>query len=633
MCGIVAAYGDGVASSVEAIHRGLKVLGHRGPDATHLWQSRTGEVILGHTRLSIIDLSTGDQPLTNEDETLHLVVNGELYGFERIRDDLTARGHRFRTKSDSEILLHLYEEYGVECLHRLRGEYAFVLWDERQRLLFAGRDRFGIKPLFYSQAKEGLFFASEVKALHACGVAPAWDEEGFLQTFWLAGQPALGQTHFRGVRSVPPAHYLLAKSGTVSTHKYWDFDYPEERDIPVLQDGEYAERFFAVLDEAVRLRMRADVPVGCYLSGGIDSCSVLGLMARHSASPVRAFSLAFDHPAYDESPIAREMAQRAGAEFTTIPVTQASLADDFSDAVWHGETFFANAHCVAKFALSRAVHEAGYKVVLTGEGADEILAGYPHFRLDLSRSCSGTEGLALQQSLAASNIVSRGLLLPDDEAPPSPVFLKRLGYVPAWIEARQSFLHKLRPILPDSFESCQLHELLLRQLDVDGQMCGRHIINQSLYLWNKTTLPGYILTILGDRMEMSHSVEGRVPFLDHHVVEFTRTLPVTQKIHGTTEKFVLREAMRPLLTNTVYERQKHPFLAPPALLNPDEPLHQMMQDTLRGTVIDTIPFVRKKGVVELLDRIPSLDDAAKTGFEVPLLALLSACVLAERFNL
>jgi len=588
--------------------------------------------MLGHTRLSIIDLCTGDQPLTNEDESLHVVVNGEFYDFERIRGELEARGHRFRTKTDSETVLHLYEERGVECVHQLRGEYAFVLWDERNQTLFAARDRFGIKPLFYAQTKDGLLLGSEVKALHASGVEAAWDEEGFLHAFGLAGSID-GRTHFRGVRSIPPAHYLVAKAGHISTHQYWDFDYPEERSIAARQNGDYAEEFRAVLEEAVRLRMRADVPVGCYLSGGIDSCSVLALMAHNSGTPVRAFSLAFDHDAYDESPIAREMAKRAGAEFTTIPITQRSLADDFSDAVWHGESFFANAHCVAKFALSRAVRDAGYKVVLTGEGSDEILAGYPHFRMDLSRHCSDVDGAALRQSLAATNSVSRGLLLADGPAPPSPVFLERLGYVPAWIEAREAFLQKLRPSLPPSFQTDGLHKQLLGHLDVAGQISGRHVVNQSLYLWNKTALPGYILTILGDRMEMSHSVEGRVPFLDHHVVEFTRTLPVTQKICGTTEKFVLREAMRPLLTPTVYQRQKHPFLAPPALFKPDEPLHQMMQDTLRGPVLNTIPFLRKKAVLELLDGIPLLDEGAKTGLEVPLMSLFSACVLAERFKM
>jgi asparagine synthase (glutamine-hydrolysing) len=211
------------------------------------------------------------------------------------------------------------------------------------------------------------------------------------------------------------------------------------------------------------------------------------------------------------------------------------------------------------------------------------------------------------------------------------VLLKRLGYVPAWIETRAGFLQKLCPILPVSFQSCELHESLLSYLDVAGQMSGRHVVNQSLYLWNKTTLPGYILTILGDGMEMSHSVEGRVPFLDHHVVEFTRTLPVPQKIRGTTEKFVLREAMRPLLTTTVYQRQKHPFLAPPALLKLDEPLHQMMQDTLRGPALDSIPFLSKNAVLDLLDRIPMSDEGAKAGVEVPLMGLFSACILAERF--
>jgi asparagine synthase (glutamine-hydrolysing) len=189
MCGIFAAFGEHVTKSIHAIQRGLEVLHHRGPDSTNLWQSPTGEVVLGHTRLSIIDLCTGDQPLANEDDTLHVIVNGEFYDFEQIRKDLTARGHYFRTKTDSEIILHLYEEHGVECVHQLRGEYAFVLWDERRHILFAARDRFGIKPLFYSQTKQGLFFASEVKALHASGVSAAWDEEGFLQVFGLAGNP------------------------------------------------------------------------------------------------------------------------------------------------------------------------------------------------------------------------------------------------------------------------------------------------------------------------------------------------------------------------------------------------------------------------------------------------------------
>jgi asparagine synthase (glutamine-hydrolysing) len=289
MCGIIAGFDGTGGSSLAAVQRGLHVLHHRGPDSARTWESAGGHVSLGHARLSIIDLVTGDQPLANEDETIHVVVNGEFYGFEQIRTELEALGHRFRTHSDSEIVLHLYEEFGVAFVHRLRGEYAFVLWDERKQVLLAVRDRFGIKPLFYSQKNDRLLFASEVKALHAAGVEPAWDEEGFLQTITLTA-PLGGRTLFRNVAQVPPGHYLLAGIDGFSTHSYWDFNYASEEEmLPARSDDEYKEQFRAILEDAVRTRLRADVSVGCYLSGGIDSCSILGLMARHASNTIRAF--------------------------------------------------------------------------------------------------------------------------------------------------------------------------------------------------------------------------------------------------------------------------------------------------------------------------------------------------------
>jgi asparagine synthase (glutamine-hydrolysing) len=360
---------------------------------------------------------------------------------------------------------------------------------------------------------------------------------------------------------------------------------------------------------------------------------VLALAASHSGSPVRTFTLAFDHGDYDEASIAEEMAKLVDADRTVVPVTQASLAHDFSDAVWHAESLFVNAHGVAKFALSRAVHNAGYKVVLTGEGSDEILAGYPHFRMDMYRQRGGSGATDVQQALVHSNPVSRGFLLPDGSVRALPVFAERLGYVPAYVETRETVVQKLSQALPPSFQADDVYTSLLDYLDVSNQMTGRHVLNQSLYLWNKILLPGYILTVLGDRMEMSHSVEGRVPFLDHHVVEFTRTLPVTQKIHGTTEKFILREALKPMLPPAVYTREKHPFATPPVLLNEDEPLYQMLQDTLRGNALNRIPFLNKKAVIDLLDCVPTLDNGAKTALGVPMMSLLSACVLSERFQL
>jgi asparagine synthase (glutamine-hydrolysing) len=631
MCGIVAVFDGNGAPTLDSLMRGVNTLRHRGPDASHTWESSSRAVGLGHTRLSIIDLATGDQPLANEDETIHLVVNGEFYDFEEIRAGLESRGHRFRTKSDSEILVHLYEEYGVECVHRLRGEYAFVLWDERKRLLFAGRDRFGIKPLFYAERNGRLMLASEVKALHAAGAPAAWDERGLMETLSMG---ATERTLFHGVSAIPPAHYLIAEAGGIKIRQYWDFDFPREEDLPAGRpDQEYAEEFRAVLQDAVRTRLRADVPVGCYLSGGIDSCSILALMAKLAPGRVHAFSLSFDHAIYDEGPIAREMAERAGAEFTMIPISQADIAHDLSDAVWHGETMFINGGSAAKFALSRAVRDAGYKVVLTGEGSDEVLAGYPFFRVDLARQTGGAEGAAAEERINATNVASRGLMLATAAVRAPAAVIDRLGYFPAFWEASISKLDRMRDALPDGFRPDAIYADLLDRFDIAGQLKGRHVVNQSLYIGDKTVLPTYILTALGDRMEMAHSVEGRLPFLDHHVVEYSRRLPVSQKIHGTVEKFVLREALKPDLTPTVYARQKHPFTSPPALLKAEEPLHELMQDTLRGPKLARVPGFRRDGVIGMLDGVSKLDDAGKIAMEIPLMQILTACLVADRFGL
>ncbi len=629
MCGIIAIrdpLGRGAEPDVRA---GLRRLHHRGPDAANVWQSPDRGVTLGHARLSIIDLATGDQPIANEDGTLRVVVNGEFYDFEAIRRELEGRGHRFRTKSDSEILLHLYEELGPECVHRLRGEYAFVLWDGRRQRIFAGRDRFGIKPLFHAVHDGRLLFASEAKALHAAGVPAAWDETGFMEAFTFTGTGP--RTLFKGIQSVPPGHYITAEGTEVVARRYWDFDFPREEDLPTGRaDGEYAEEFRALLEDAVRVRLRADVPVGCYLSGGLDSCSILALMAKHAPQGVRAFSLAFDHEHYDESPIAREMAAHCGASFELIPATQRLMAADLSDAVWHCETMFINGGSSGKFALSRAVREAGYKVVLTGEGSDEITAGYSFFRADLARFGGGGKGL---DRLAHLNPTTRGFFDADPNAAGIRPFEERIGYTPTIWEARRGIMQSLGNALSPDYDSDAVFASFMGRVDVDGQMKGRNVVNQSLYLHNKTTLPSYLLVALGDRVEMGHSVEGRLPFLDHKLVEYTRKLPITQKIHDGVEKYVLREAMKPLITETVYKRQKHPFLSPPSLLKPTEPLHELMQDTLRGPLVDRVPYLRRAGIVGLLDGVGMLDDSAKVAMEFPLMQALTACLLAERFGL
>ncbi|HXI20255.1 MAG TPA: asparagine synthase (glutamine-hydrolyzing), partial [Gemmatimonadales bacterium] len=543
MCGIVAMFSRRGPVSRPALERATQALHHRGPDGQRCWISPEGHVGLGHARLSIIDLAGGQQPIASEDERTHLIVNGEFYGYEAIQRRLESDGHRLRTRSDSEIALHLYEDAGTHCLHELRGEFALVLWDGAHQTLFAARDRFGIKPLFFAEHEGTLFIASEVKALFAAGVPPRWDAESVFRGVDISGNPQ--RTLFQGVQQVPAGHYLIATGGHLQLGRYWDFDYPEaERLRHRGSEGEDIERFQAALDEAVRLRLRADVPVGCYLSGGLDSCAVLGLAARHHPEPIHAFTLTFDRAEYDEGAVAQEMAALTGAKFYPIPIRQDDLADHFMDATAQTETFCLNAHGVAKYLLSRAVRDAGYKVVLTGEGSDEILGGYAHFRRDmLLYNTEGQDPAAIPAMLAeleAANPVSRGLLLADGASAPMESVRRILGTVPSWFEvfsARALKMYELvSPALRERYASQEPYRHLLNSLDIRGQLAGRDAVNQALYLWSKTALPGYILCVLGDRMEMAHSIEGRVPFLDHHLVEVLVSLPVALKIRGMTEK-------------------------------------------------------------------------------------------------
>jgi asparagine synthase (glutamine-hydrolysing) len=599
-----------------------------------------GRVGLGHSRLSIIDLTTGDQPIANEDGGLRVVVNGEFYGFEALREELERAGHHFRTRSDSEVVLHLYEETGTRCLHRLRGEFAFVLWDEPNRLLFAARDRFGIKPLFYARHEGRLYLASEVKALFAAGVPAGWDRE-MVHQFHACGLLPPDRTLFQGVRQVPPGHYLLADGGHDRLLPYWDFNYPRAEEYQAIDSEEHVERLRAALYEAVRIRLRADVPVGCYLSGGLDSCAVLGIASALASRPLHAFTLRFEQPEYDEGEIAQEMAEKAGAHFYPIPISSADLAEGFADAVWHAETPFINAHGVAKFLLSRAVRDAGYKVVLTGEGSDEVLAGYPHFRRDLV--LYNTEGqdaevaAQLLTKLNESNQVSRGILSTGGETVPMESVRGVLGFVPSffevWAQRARGFSEVLSPAFTAEHGSRDPSRLFLSHLDVEGQMSGREAVNQSLYLWSKSLLPNYILSILGDRMEMAHSLEGRLPLLDHKVVETIVQMPVTEKIRGITEKHVLREAARPVLTDQVYRRQKHPFLSPPAAARTDGPLFALVNDTLRSGYPADTGFFDPEGVSRLLDRLPAMDAGERTQLDAVLTSLTSFCLLGQCMHL
>jgi asparagine synthase (glutamine-hydrolysing) len=468
-----------------------------------------------------------------------------------------------------------------------------------------------------------------------------WDETSFHDVIHLIA-PHADRTLFAGVRQVPPGHMLIASRFGVRVERYWDFDYPltgAEDPVDPTDDHAAIVAFRETLDEAVRLRLHADVPVAVYLSGGLDSCALLGLAARHAPRPLTSFTLGFEHAAYDETEVAREMAAHAGATFTPVRVTAHDLAGAFEDAVCQAETVVRNPNAVAKYLLSRAVRDAGFKVVLTGEGSDEILAGYPSFRRDLVFAEEREPAARARRiaELGAQNEVSRGLTWPDADTNGLDSVAARLGFAPTFLEAFSTTAARLAGLLstPYSarFTTRDAYAAFIDSLDVEGQLRGRHPVNQAMYVWSKGVLPNVILAILGDRMEMGHSIEGRVPMLDTHVVERARALPMHLKIRGATEKYILREAARDVLPPSVYRRQKHPFLAPPTAAASVGPLAELVQDTLRGPDLADLPFFDRRRVVALLDGLAGASAAERRSLDPLFLVLTSACFLQRRYAL
>jgi asparagine synthase (glutamine-hydrolysing) len=634
MCGIVAIFNNEREVEEESLRDAVDALIPRGPDEQSTWFSNNRRVALGHARLSIIDLTTGIQPIASEDGKLHIIHNGEFYDYERITRELESRGHKFRTKSDSEIALHLYKEMGAACLEHLRGEFAFVIWDEENETLFAARDRFGIKPLFYVETPDGLRIASEAKALFASGLEAAWDHESVFQNLFFSFDQ--DRTLFKNVRQLPPGHYLIARKGVVTIHKYWDVDYPKADAIHShLSEPECIENVRSMLDEAIRLRMRADVPVGCYLSGGVDSSAVLGMARKYSAGKFTAFTIAFDHPDFDESGPARRMAEFAGAEFRPIPVKGGDFADVFYDAVWKGEMIHYNAHGAARYHLSRAVRSEGYKVVIGGEGADELFAGYDFSSQALLAGSSGGIGKWLKmfgRLLRPKTDTERRI------AATSPWLAglgKTLAFPPHltdYVADKFTFLHSIiAPEFAMQFAKRDPYREFFRQFDYRKTLYRKEPAKQILYLWMKSLFVNYVLA--AERLDMANAVEVRLPFLDHKLFEYGRSIPGSMLAKDGTIKYILREAAREYITDEVYRGLKQPFLAPPTTKRNDDHMFVMLQDILRSDGFAGVPFFDRTAVIKMLDDMCNMDDAARAAMDPILYMMASIGVLHEKYRL
>jgi asparagine synthase (glutamine-hydrolysing) len=575
MCGICGVLNlrESPPADPDLLRRMVGALAHRGPDDSGGY--RDDWVALGQTRLSIIDLSGGSQPMANEDQSLWVVFNGEIYNYLELAEELRAAGHRFQTKSDTEVILHAYEEWGLECVERFNGQWAFALWNRPARRLVLARDRVGVRPLYYTQVGGRLLFASEMKAiLQDPNVPRAFDLEGLAQifTFWA---PVAPRSVLAGIRQVRPGAVLTVEHGRLEERVMWRPRFlDEDRPFSYADDRRTADLAVELrdrLEQATRLRMlRADVPVGVYLSGGLDSSVIGALVRRFHGGPLRTFSVRFESRDFDEGQYQAEMVRRLGTDHTDVEVGYADIRRVFPEVIWYAETPVLRAAPAPLYSLSALVRRSGYKVVLTGEGSDEFLAGYDLFRENKVRRFWARDPASpirprllerlypwLSRSPAQAQAMQRAFFGKGMDQIGAPHF----SHIPRWDSAaslQRLFSADTRKALSTFDPTADL----LRELPPDVRRFEP--LGKAQYLEILTLLSGYLLSSQGDRMLMGNSVEGRFPFLDHQVMEFADALPPEVKLRVLDEKHVLKRAARDLVPESILKRPKQPYRAPDA---------------------------------------------------------------------
>ncbi len=563
MCGIVGILNltEAQPISIETLKRMLATIQHRGPDGAGIYRDRYAG--LGNVRLSIIDLAGGDQPIGNEDGTLWIVYNGEIFNYIELRAELEQRGHRFSTQTDTEVVLHLYEDEGPACLQRLNGQFALAIWNTRKRSLFLARDRVGIRPLFYTLQRSQLIFGSEVKSIFGSGkVSAAINPQALREvfTFWSAQSP---RTIFAGVQELPPGHYLLAEDGRIALRSYWQLEMIPE--APERSAEACCEELETLLIDSTRIRLRADVPVGAYLSGGLDSSLTTALIRGYTHNPLSTFSIAFADANFDESGYQRQMAAHLGTDQHGIFCEYTDIQHAFPEVIWHTETPILRTAPVPMFLLSQLVRGHNFKVVMTGEGADEFLAGYDIFKeMKIRRFWAAAPDSSLRpkllrrlypdiQRMGASAAYLTAFFKQDLTQTDSPFY----SHLIRWRNTARTWRF-LQEADGNGYAGASLVPAALLPMDFSDWPA----LSKAQYLEVVTFLSPYLLSSQGDRMAMAHSVEGRYPFLDYRVMEFCNRLPPGMKMPALVEKWLLKRLGAKYLPDTIWRRTKRPYRAP-----------------------------------------------------------------------
>ncbi len=631
MCGIVAVVAKDVTE--ELVKKGIAALAQRGPDGSGVYVNDM--VGLGHTHLLIMDETSGRQPLFSQDKNISVVVNGEFYGYEKIKSKLKQKGHTFSTNSDSEIIIYLYKEYGLDFVKHLRGEFAFVLYDFEQKILIAGRDRFGIKPIHFIQTKDSLYLASEAKALFAMNIAAAFNykalEHAATMQYLLPGE-----TLFEDISLLLPGHLLIYENNKITIKKYWDLSYPKsnvKNGIKNEVNNEVNNKFnetetinqvHKILKESVKLRLNAPQKYCCQLSGGVDSALIAALVSKFKKKN-HCFTVTFPNDPFDESKKAREIAKHIGAKFTTIPLTPQKIIENLAKAIIQSEGISINSHIVGKYLLHKKMREESYKVVFTGEGADEVFRGYEHLLEDHYQKASTQQGVY-------------GVHFSDGKELPTEEIRQKLGYVPCFLKGKASIGYKLQQLSKvmksvNSSDSSNSFHQLLQDPFVTANLQERERLDISSQLWIHLALSGYILKTLGDGTEMAFSMEGRVPFLDHKLFEKMKNVPQSIAIKDKVAKYVLRQIAKNYLPEEVSSRTKQAFMVPPRniLFSPEVLCY--LTSLIESDAFEKLGLFEKRKVLNLLENIPSMTTSEQTAHEPVIMIIVSMTILYDHYIL
>ncbi|MBN1182638.1 MAG: asparagine synthase (glutamine-hydrolyzing) [Bacteroidales bacterium] len=635
MCGIAGICNLSNRSTIskDILLRMIGMIKHRGPDQHGIYLD--DNVGLANARLSIIDLVSGEQPVHNEDKSLWIVYNGEIFNYPQLRNQLIQKGHQFYTESDTEVLLHLYEEYGEDCLNQLNGQYAFAIWDTKNEELFIARDRIGIRPLYYTISDNTLIFASEIKAIFvnkqvSREIDPIALDQIF--TFWTTLSP---RTVFKNIYELPPGYYMKVLRGKINLKKYWDIPfYPRSEQFDT-RPGKICEQIRELMLDAVRIRLRSDVPVGCYLSGGLDSSAVTSLVVNNFKREVKTFGIRFEQQNFDEGYFQNQMVDWLKTNHSEINVTNDKIGESLLDCLWHCEKPILRTAPVPLFLLSELVNQNGLKVVLTGEGADEVFGGYGIFKESkIRRFCARYPDSQKRSGLfsklypyifdnsrfrnSLQSFFTRGLDQVDD-----PVF----SHLIRWNNTsriKTFFSQELRHAIGNYDPCLQVRENLPPDYEKWDSLAKAQYLEMTIFLSN------YLLSSQGDRVAMAHSVEIRLPYLDPRVIELMARVPAKWKILGINEKHILKKTFENILPLEIAHRPKHPYRAPikQSLLNNKKV--DFTRETLSESSLKASGLFDSNKVLKLLHKLRAIGNSNEVD-NMALVGILSTQLIYQKF--